>query len=162
MERQRLRLHERIVLFVMIATLSTIAVITFSEKSKHAQENSNVLFVKVVGAVVEEKVIKVTHGATVADALSYVRPTDSADLQKLAYDLSLVKDEVLIIPKKGTLSVYVKGGVEKEELLTLDEGATFLDLRKKVRLQNRADKKSFFRKRRKLKQGETITIAFQQ
>ncbi len=160
MQNAALLLHERAVVVLMLLILATIGTITFSERSKHAKERSDALCVRVIGEVEEETVVQVCSGATVADALASITFTEFADPQKLTYDMRLVKDQVVVVPKKGSLSIFVNGAVEKEELLSFEEGATFLDLRKKVHLQNSADSKAFFRKRRKLKEGETITIAF--
>ena len=160
MQNTALLLHERAVVFLMLIILSTIGITAFSERSKHTKEKSAALCVRVIGEVEEEAIVHVSPGATIADALASITFTECADPQKLAYDMRLVKDQVVVVPKKGTLSIFVNGAVEKEELLSLKEGATFLDLRKKIHLQTSADTKAFFRKRRKLKEGETITIAF--
>jgi len=161
MHEAALFFSERALLFLMLFVLSTIGVITFSERSKQTKEKSAGFCVRVVGEVEEEALVQLHPGATVADALFSATFTECADPQKIAYDVRLVKDQVVVVPKKGALSIFVTGAVEKEELLTFEEEATFLDLRKKIQLQKSADIKAFFRKRRKLKQGETITIAFQ-
>ena len=155
-----LRSYERIAIFIMLFSLSTCAVISFSSRSKNSSDVRATFSMQVVGEVTEERVLQVPQGATVADVLSYVQCTKFADLEKMAHDAPIASGQTLIVPRKGSLSVFVKGAVEKNEVLVFEEGATFSDLHERVKLDQKADIRSFLRKKRALKEGETVCVRF--
>lgn len=153
-----LQLHEFVVCVFFVAILLTISTLSFIEKSKKVSHEKVSFEVTVVGAIKEEKKVICLEGATVADILSSISLTEKADLEKLIYEKLLQPDQYVIIPTKNALSVVVKGAVDKEGLLLLPEKTRINELPKFISLKESADRKFFLRKRRLLKEGETIII----
>jgi hypothetical protein len=114
--------------------------------------------VRVVGEVFEEQKLLLSKHATVLDVLSKIPLGKLAAIEKLSTNARLRDGQILVIPKEGCLSVYVKGAVAKEGIVYLKEGDTFRDLGKLIHFTPDADQKAFKRKRRKLKDGEVIEI----
>ena len=116
--------------------------------------------VYVVGEIKDAKVVRTWSGATVSDVVGYVQFTEMADLNKLVFDAPVSQGQILVIPRKGVLSVFVSGAVAKNELFLFEDGATFLDLKERIKFDQKADVRAFARKRRALKDGETVFIKF--
>lgn len=157
-EPPSLRLHEYLALFIMLLLLATAGVLSFSSRPKKLAGAP--LSIYVVGEVQEEKEVLVPQGAQIADVLAQIQITELADLDKMAHDAPVTSGQILVIPRKGALSVYVKGTLAKNEVLYFDEGATFSDLRERIKLDQKADARSLLRKKRALKDGEVVCIQF--
>ncbi|MDB6080960.1 MAG: hypothetical protein JWO53_232, partial [Chlamydiia bacterium] len=112
---------------------------------------TKIIQIFVVGEVVQEQSLKIHSQATIADVLAKIQLTPLAALEKMAFDAHVTANEVLVIPRKGCVSVFIKG--EDAKVVVLQEGATFQDLREKLKVV------AWKRKRRKLKEGETIYLA---
>jgi hypothetical protein len=74
---------------------------------------------------------------------------------RAAAAIATLKREEVVLP--GTVSVWVCGAVKEAGEITLPAGSRISDLKGKVTLSEEADK-SFFRRRRKLKNGEAIEV----
>jgi len=137
--------------FVALILLTVLLIITISGKTRwqSSVDDHKKLLVRVVGEVEQEKTIEVPLGATVADVLALVCPTNEAALQKLALDATVRRGDVIVVPKRGCLSIFVKGKIN--ELFFFPEGSQFADLQGKLAIQGK-------RKKRKLKDGEVIDI----
>lgn len=106
--------------------------------------------VRVLGEVQCEKEIVVPLHATIGDIVACIELTPSACIEKMALDVCPKQNETIVIPKQGFVSVFVQGDASK--LVLLAEGATFRDLRESLQTD------SWKRKKRKLKDGETIQL----
>lgn len=158
-EASNLSPREYVAVFLMLLMLSTLGILSFTSRSMK-QDLGVPLSIHVVGEVNQEQVVQVPQGAQVADVLAQVHFTSSADLEKMSHDAPVSQGQILVIPRKGSLSVYVKGAVAKSEVLFFEEGATFLDLQESVKLDQKADRRAFFRKKRALKDGEIVCVQF--
>lgn len=108
------------------------------------------MHVRVIGEVKHEQEITVPLHATIADILACIELTSCASIEKMALDACPKQNETIVIPKQGFVSVFVQGDASK--LILLAEGSTFRDLRESLQTN------SWKRKKRKLKDGETIQL----
>jgi hypothetical protein len=159
-EIQSLKLNERIALFFILFVLGTCTMITFALRSQKNIDTHESISIYLAGEVFEEKSIQVPYGATIADVIAFAKFTELADLDKMAHDALVSQNQVVIVPRKGYTSIFVKGAVNKNKVLIFKEGATFFDLQQKVQLHKDADIRALLRKKRALKDGETIEIKF--
>jgi hypothetical protein len=114
--------------------------------------------VHVAGAVQVDASILLPPAATVIDALVRVNFSEWTDIESLHLDEKLEAGQLLIVPKLNCLSVMVKGAVSKEGIVLLPEGMRFWELEQHLDLAPTADRKFFRRKKRLLKEGETIVV----
>jgi hypothetical protein len=158
-EKSFLPMREWAFVLIMLFVLSFLSTISFVKKSELCLSRIPTFEILVTGEVEKEQVLSLPHGATYADALAQVKLTKSADIDNLPFDAELKQGQIFVIPKSGVISIYLKGEVKSEGILYLTIGATFLDLQKNLDFKETADLKSLKRKRRKLKDGETVVIA---
>lgn len=154
-----LPIREWIAALLMLLILSLLTTVSFVSKWQSSTSSQPLICVHIVGAVEKEQDLNLPHGASIADALSHIALSDDAAVEKMAYDAPLRQNQILIVPKKKCVSVFVKGAVVKAGLVVLPEGATFRDLALRINVQENADIKSLKRKKRRLKDGEVITIS---
>lgn len=158
-EKKFLPIREWAAVLCMLLALAYLTTISFAAKWQASRIAVPIIQVRIVGEVENEMSIQLPFGATIADALAKIVPTQYAALEKLSFDACLKHEQILVIPRKGFLSVFVRGEVEKERVFHFSETATFHDLKKIIVLTDAADLQALKRFRRKLKEGETITIA---
>jgi hypothetical protein len=159
LEKSFLPVREWAAVLVMLFILASLSTLSFTAKSQATDERALSIQVHIVGEVEKETLLEMPYGATIGDALSKVALTSSTDVDRLTLDAQLKHGQILVIPKKGVVSVYLKGAVQKTGVLHLQEAATFRDLQQVALFDDTADMKAFKRKTRKLKDGEVITIA---
>jgi hypothetical protein len=145
-KKPKLALFER---FFVLITLFLVGSIFY--KTTRGENKYQPIAIHVVGAIEGgEKTVTLPFGATCGDALSQVIMTKEANLQRLPLDLVLRPNQTLVIPRKGVISIFVKG--KKSELLLLPKGVSFRDLFKLF-----PDPK-IQKKRRKLHDGEVVNL----
>lgn len=129
---------------------------TKKQLAPHPLPNIEIL---VTGAVVEEKKLVLPHGSRIVDALAQVTPLPDANVDILFYQAPLHHEQVVVVPKRGFISIYLRGAVVKEGVVTLPEGVRFPALIREHDLFSQdADLRFLNRKRRLLKDGECIDI----
>ncbi len=158
-EKSFLPIREWVAVLCMLFSLAYLSTVVHKHKNHSFPDSSSIMQVVVVGEVKEEKTLSLPPGSTVADACAKITLLPTAQIEALALDAKLKEGQILIIPKRGALSVYLKGAVKQEGVYHLKEQATFKDLYESALFTDMADIKALKRKRRKLLDGETITIA---
>jgi hypothetical protein len=156
----RLSRVERATLFVILILLTTLATTSFAKRMQHISGLQERLQVRVVGEVREPVTLEVASGSTIADILARLVLTEKACPESMAQDAKVVHDQLIIIPRKNCVSVYVKGAVLYEGVHVFEEHATYLTLCEKGVLAPNADVRALKRKKRALYEGETVCVRF--
>ena len=113
--------------------------------------------ITIVGEVKKPGLYKVVKGFPLLQAILLARPTPWAHLEE-EYGVAEGARKILITPIKE-VEVILKGALLQEGSYFFPVGSRLCDIKDKIPLEKRADK-SFFRKRRRLKHKEKITIPF--
>lgn len=143
---------------VMLLCIITLTAASFASKRGLPTTVAASISIRVVGGSVEELQLELAPGAQVVDALAHLTLSEEVDVGKLPLEAKLQPGQVLVIPTKGKVSLFVTGSVEKSGLFVLPEGSRYPDLLRYITLTSNADLKQFKRKRRLLQEGETIEI----
>lgn len=115
------------------------------------------VLVTVEGAVSKPGEYLIESGSTVGEVLRKSRPKPWADLDKVNPSEIIEKPLNIKVDELTEITVYVKGAVAQPEEITLPAKSRICDLKSKVSLTKQADK-SFFRRRRLLKNREIIDV----
>jgi DNA uptake protein ComE-like DNA-binding protein len=115
------------------------------------------ILVTVTGAVAKPGDYKVPAGTLVESVLRKARPKLHANLKDISLKLPIEAPTHLVVEELSEITVFVQGAVEKPLKLTLPAKSRVSDLRSKVVLSAEGDK-SYFRRRRWLKDGEKIEV----
>lgn len=110
----------------------------------------------VEGAVEREGVYRLPLGARLKDLLKQISVLQEADTGKLKLERKLKNGQVVKIPLKKMITVYLTGAVQKDSL-RLPKGARLQDLIGLAPFTSDADL-SKLRRKRLLKEGETVHI----
>ncbi len=147
-------------LFVVTLSLfiTFLAITSYIHNKRLPPTEQPLVSVLVTGAVTEEKQLQLPLGASVADVLSSVTLTAEAALEKLLLRPQLKQNSVVIIPVRGYVSIYLQGAVIRKGVHLFPEGATYKHLVEEPLFLQNADLKNIKRRRRLLKEGESITI----
>lgn len=113
--------------------------------------------VTIEGAVAKPGEYWLPSGTTVAQALRKARLKPFADIQALPLKQIIEEPLHLRVEEFTEVVVSVRGAVEKPLDLTLPTGTRVCDLKSKIILTRDADK-SFFRRRKLLKNGDIIEV----
>ncbi len=103
--------------------------------------------IRLVGAV-EPQTVRVLKGSTVDELLTQARCLDQADLQEIDGMRRLMKDSILVVPYCDSLTLFVKGAVLEEKIVTLQRGAKSEDILTHVEPIEGADVQRFLQKKR--------------
>lgn len=148
-------------LFVVTFCFFLLFIALYSSKHKMRfleDEIGEHISVRVVGAVKEETLLTLPFGATIADVVAKVRLTSEAARDKLVMRLPLKEKDIVVIPSKGVVTIYLQGAVVNQGVYHLPEGATYRQLVEKPIFLESADLRSFKRRKRLLKEGEVILV----
>ncbi|HSX26983.1 MAG TPA: SLBB domain-containing protein [Chlamydiales bacterium] len=115
------------------------------------------ILVTVKGAVAKPGAYRVLEGTLLETVLRKARPWPHANLKALPLKRPLEGESEIVVEELAEITVYVDGAVEKRVELTLPAKSRVSDLKSKVVLSEDADK-SYFRRRRWLKDGEKIEV----
>lgn len=113
--------------------------------------------VTVEGAVEKPGSYQVQRGATLREVLSQAVPTRHADLKRLKLDKTVRQGQVIKVPEYQMIAVHLKGAVVSPQTLSLPKGSRLSDLIPLLEFEPDANVKQLQKKRR-LKDGETITV----
>lgn len=100
-----------------------------------------------VGAV-KPQTVRVLEGTTVDELLSKVICFDEADLQEINGMRRLMKESILVVPYRDFLTLFVRGAVVEERVVTLQRGATSEDILAHIEPLEGADIQRFLQKKR--------------
>jgi hypothetical protein len=157
-----LSVPEWLFVVTMCCFLAFAGVSAWRNKQSMASDEGQCITVFVTGAVKQPKKVELLRGALLADALACVSFLPEVHTDALFYSMPLEDEQVVVVPKKGCVSVYIAGAVVSEQVVCLPEGSCFPALLKKTELfRSDADLRFLRRKRRLIKDGETVVVPIQ-
>lgn len=147
-------------LLLIMASLATISKVNVYRaastiESKECQVED--ILIAVSGAVKKPGEYRVAAGTPLAAVLRKARPLPNADLAGLPLKEPLQSPRAIFIPELSEITVFVSGAVQAPVELTLPVTSRISDLKSKVALSADADK-SYFRRKRRLKNREKIVV----
>lgn len=162
---EKLSSHEWIVVFSLIALMSTMTYATHKHwfKSSPTQNLQRYdvydlkINVKVEGAVDYPGVYCIDKGSCVEDVLLQAKPSTNADVNKISKTKKVRDGQIIKIPAKEYITIYLEGAVEHPGALILPKGATMAELISLVEVKKNADLSQLKRDKR-LKEGDIIKI----
>lgn len=113
--------------------------------------------VEVEGAVAKPGSYRVPKGTPIAKILKKARPSRLADLSGIDLSATVGREKKIVVPELKELLIRVEGAVESAEDLILPLNARICDLKKRVVCTPDADL-TYFRRKRRLKHRETISV----
>ena len=149
-------MREWYIVYLFIALLLTLSALSYSKKHSLIAPETKI-HVRVLGAVQNEKSLNIHALSTVADVLALVDLAEDADCDKLIID-EKIKPGIFIVPKRNHTSIYVTGAVEKTGLYYVPESCRFNELTHYIQTASDADMRYFTRKRRRVVEGELLTV----
>lgn len=165
---ENLNRYEWIVVLSLIVLLGMITFIThkhwFSGQSRQFADPHHAydlkIQIQIQGAVEFPGTYSLEKGATMEDALSLAKPAANADLKKLLLSKKIRDGQMIKVPAKEYITVYLKGAVEHPGALIVPKGTLMEELIGLTQFPPGADLSKLMRKR-KLKEGETIKVLFE-
>jgi ribosome-associated protein YbcJ (S4-like RNA binding protein) len=152
-----LRAYERHVAVILISILIAFSVFVSYEKTSEGRlDNEDPICAHVVGAVFECKIL-VPRGTTVEDVLKKVTFEKTADFSEIDSSRRMMRDEILVIPYVGKVTLFVTGAVEFPKIVVLNIGSGPKDVLAEIQVRDDADIKTFLR-RKKLLSGSVVEI----
>lgn len=116
--------------------------------------------IEIAGAVARPGIYQVFPGTLVSQALKKARPKALANLKKWDAALRISEPQKFVVEELVEISVLIVGAVEERLDLKVAPQTRVCDLKTKVRFAD-ADPEfvnSFFKQRRRLKEGEKIVV----
>lgn len=148
------------IFFLIMATLVLIAKINVHRATdtlgRLRSEKAEIL-VTIEGAVKKPGAYIVKEGTAAKAILRKAGPTLYADLKNVPVKELVIKSTHWIIPELKEIRVLVEGAVLVPLELAMPLGSRICDLKSKVICTDDADK-SFFKRKRRLKNGEKIEV----
>ena len=151
---------EKIIVLVHLIVFSTIVCAAVTRRFEKSGASCERLSVFVTGEVKESKMIYLPQEATVGDALAQVEVGFQADCEKMAIDAKLSYEQVVIVPKKGVLSVFFKGAVTEERVYYFPLGTTVQEAIKTIACDENASVERLKKSKRRLKDCETVVVKY--
>lgn len=148
------------IFFLIMATFAILAKINVRRAAdtleRLSPERAEIL-VTIEGAVKRPGTFVVKEGTPVNAILRKAQPKQYADLRKIPTKELIVRPSSWVIPELKEIHVFVEGAVLAPCELTMPLGSRVSDLKSKLLCTSDADK-SFFKKKRLLKEGEKIEV----
>lgn len=116
------------------------------------------LQVSIEGAVAQPGTYELPLKSSVEDLLKIAQPLPIADLSRLNKHRKLIDGQVVRIPEKKWITIYLEGEVENPGAFQLLSGTRCYELIDQLDFKPEADKNHLKRMRRYLKEGETVKI----
>lgn len=161
MSRPQLHVHEWMAVMAITGFLLSFVVLAYLNREHHSippatQFPIPEIEVFVEGAVEKPGRLFIKKGSLVKDLLAQIKLTPDADISSLNPDSKLRNGKRIKIPSTQ-INIHISGAVAHPGWHNLPVNTRLADLPKHIELQEDADLK-FFKKRRKLKDGETLII----
>lgn len=164
MSEKRLPCHEWVVvvLLIVIFIISSIIIYIRDQDSLSTTKNTNhhmqdELQITIQGQVLKPATYKLKRGASMAELLALAEPLPEADLSRIKNSRKLKPDEIITIPAKAMITVFVEGYVERVGFIEVPKGTRINELSKYVKFLPVADEKKI-NKKRLLKDQEVIIV----
>lgn len=146
-------------LLLIMVSLVTISKISATKATSQLpiEEDQKKVLVTVEGAVKKPGSYFIEVGSSIQDVLKIAKPLPNADLKKWLLLGEIQSDCQIEISELSEIVVSIKGAVVKPIELTLPVGSRICDLKSKILLSEDAEK-AFFRRRKRLKNGDIICV----
>ncbi len=156
--RGHLGLKEKLAVTATLLFLSLVAASSYARKINNHHLIEKTIHVYYAGACAEKGTIEMPSGSQIQDLLARLKLAPEADTSKLVLHDRLKDKQLVIIPQKGKISLYIDGAVKEPGIIVVPEGLHFNELMPYLSLSNDADIGVIRRRRRQLSEGETIHI----
>ncbi len=153
-----LDLKEKLAVLAMLLFLALIGATSYARKVQSTIFVQKTISVTCIGACKQTDPIKLALGSQIQDLLCQLELAPEADTSKLVLTERLKDNQLIIIPKKGCITLNVSGAVKAPGLIYVPEGLHFNELLPYLTLSQDADIGVIRRRRRQLLEGETIHI----
>lgn len=160
-----LPLHEWLIIFLLIALMSMIVLVT-TWKGLPARTVvlgephhliSPTIDVQVEGAVEKPGLLTLKRGSCLQDALLMTSPLPEADLKGLKLKKALRDGQVIRVPRKRLITIFLEGAVQNPGPLQVWEGTKREELLTQIAFLPEADLKSL-KKKQKLNDQEIVIV----
>ncbi len=164
-ENENLDNHEWIVVFSLIILLGMITFITHKHWfSSYPRPYSDPLYVysqqiqvHIEGAVQSPGLYLIEKNSTLKDLLIRAQPTAEADLKKLSMSKKIKDGQMIKVPSKEYITVYLEGAVKFPGAKIIPKGSVMEELLASIELIENADLSKIKLKKR-LKEGDVLKI----
>lgn len=157
-----LNIHEWLAVFLTIGAVVLLCVISvFNDvgPGRNEKVEEEELEIYVMGAVRNPGSYQMQKGAKMEALLALAEPLDQADLRKINRAAFLHTGQVIRIPGRSKITVYLDGAVKAPGALSLPRGMRLSDLAERDLFHSDADLKVLQRKR-PLRDQEVVYIPF--
>lgn len=135
MERSRPRLpaHEWAAVITFITILAFIVILNFVVNKRDAHLTlpahlTNEIHITLDGAVATPKTVKVKQGTKLTEIIEEVDFLDEADLSSVDFEKPRKHDQIIVIPSKKMMTVFLEGDVSPKGAYTLETDSSLSDL----------------------------------
>lgn len=162
--------HEWMIVILFCLLLCILAILAYSRqpssftssKSYQQLQITPLLKIKIEGAVAKPALYQLPKGSLLIEAITLAEPLAAADLSFLKANDRLEQNQTVIVPEKKWITIYVQGAVEGPGLLEVLEGTSYEDLLDLLSFLPDADYRALKKKKKRLREGETVQISFKQ
>lgn len=161
-----LKTHEWLAVAVLIVILGALSIMAYFTKGQAGDKDRSMpaffsrpgkIEVLIEGAVTHPGIYYLPANIEMKAALALAEPLSDADLRRFNLAAHIKKGRIIHVPVKPMITVRLQGAIKNPGEITIPKGTRLMDLIPKVQFnENSAAKK--INKKRKLKDGETITI----
>jgi DNA uptake protein ComE-like DNA-binding protein len=142
---------------VSLALIAKVNVYRASSTLPLQELQAKDILVSISGAVKKPGAYRVAAGTPLEAVLKKAKPLPHAKLEGLPFQEPVESAKEIFVEELSEIVVFVSGAVQEPGELTLPAKSRVSDLKSKVVLSPDADK-SYFRRRRWLKNGEKIEV----
>ena len=155
----KLHIHEWLAVVMLCAMAVILALVARWNGDAYASVDPEdaYIHVDIEGAVRYPGSYRFQPGAQVADLVKVGEPLPEADLKRIRGKNQLKNGQILFVKELPMIQVTVVGAVKDTQPLQVPRGTRLVDLLGLVAFEKNADVEKI-KKRRRLKNGETITI----
>lgn len=129
----KLAVREWAAVIAFVSVLVFIALLAFviNQRDPHLippETSSGKIFISLEGAVENPQTFKVDPGTKLSDLIDRAGMLAETDLSSIELKRALKSDQVIKVPEKQTITVFLEGNVSPKGAFTIDRGASLKDL----------------------------------
>lgn len=118
----------------------------------------NVLQVKIEGQVAKPGFYRLPLNATLKQLLDQAQPLSSADLSQLNWRRKLRDGQILRVPERHPITIYIAGAVQEPGPLQILSGTRYCELVDQLQVLLDADLKALSKKKGFVQEGDLIKV----